>query len=119
MYRWNRGLPLAILCIVVFSIPISVRKQTSNRHCIVSVSVYRDTAFLAGKQPPSNPFFQPPKPPDDIRQQGTDKATLPLDSGPVMLTWPENIDKDGVEDMEEWFKVVMRRLRRKAGMAAK
>ena len=44
---------------------------------------------------------------------------LPLDFGPVVLTWPETIDKDGVEDLENRLDVVLRRLRRKAGMPPK
>jgi hypothetical protein len=47
---------------------------------------------------------------------GTDKAILPLDLGMVTFTWPDGLDKDAVEDLESWLKVVMRRVRRKAGL---
>lgn len=45
-----------------------------------------------------------------------ERATL--DEGPAVLQWPESLSKDSFDEFEYWIKGVLRRARRKAGLAA-
>jgi hypothetical protein len=50
-------------------------------------------------------------------QKGTGmrQEILSLDEGDVVLQWPENIGKLSVEDLDEWMKFVLKRMRRSVG----
>ncbi len=63
--------------------------------------------------PPVNPGFQPLQ--KNIAP-GIAKEQLTLDEGSVMFQRPDKLSADSVRDVEDWFKVVIRRMKRKAGI---
>jgi hypothetical protein len=44
--------------------------------------------------------------------QGTKEATLPLDTGEVVITWPDKISPEEIQDVESWFQLMVRRIKR-------
>jgi hypothetical protein len=42
---------------------------------------------------------------------------LTVDEGPVVLTMPEQLSAESVDDFEYWMTGIIRRLRRNAGMS--
>lgn len=49
---------------------------------------------------------------------GMRQEILSLEEGDAMLQWPENIGKDSIQDVEEWVKFLLKRLRRSLGDGA-
>ena len=64
--------------------------------------------------PPANPFFKPGQ--QERLPQRAAMERLTLDAGPVVLTWPAELDQDSVKDFEYWVRGIIRRARRKAGL---
>ncbi|HUY91538.1 MAG TPA: hypothetical protein VMV10_22550 [Pirellulales bacterium] len=69
--------------------------------------------------PPHNPYFKPEEPEigDELRAANCAKAQTKLDEGPAVLTWPDELSRESFEEFEYWLKGVIRRARRKAGLA--
>jgi hypothetical protein len=69
-------------------------------------------------QPPSNPFYKPGSGtlgPPPIRA-GATQEMMTLDEGQVVLQWPAELGQDSVQEFEDWIDVLVRRIRRKAGL---
>lgn len=50
---------------------------------------------------------------------GTKEATYPLDTGGVVyLAWPEGINSNEIEDLENWMQTMMRKMKRAAESAS-
>jgi adenine-specific DNA methylase len=49
-------------------------------------------------------------PPNSARER------LTLDEGPAVLEWPGELSADSVRDLEDWIKVVVKRMKRRAGI---
>jgi len=64
-------------------------------------------------KPPQNPFFQAEK---DEPHLGVARDRITLDEGVVELQWPGELNKDSVLDLEDWLSVVVKRMKRKAGI---
>src|SRR5262249_1623676 len=61
--------------------------------------------------PPSNPFAAAPKPPAGSVEERTN-----LEEGLIVLQWPSKLSAESIADVEYWFKGLIRRTRRKAGL---
>jgi hypothetical protein len=68
--------------------------------------------------PPPNPFFKPPasEAGDQTPTANCAKAQTKLDEGTAVLTWPDELSKESVEELEYWLNGIIRRARRKAGL---
>jgi hypothetical protein len=66
--------------------------------------------------PPVNRFFNPQLYAERDKS-GMAEERKTLDEGPAMLSWPDTLSKESVEEFEYWLKGVVRRARRKAGMS--
>jgi hypothetical protein len=66
--------------------------------------------------PPANPFFKPKLAEEPSPPVGVAKEQKTLDEGPAILTWPDNMSKESVEELEYWLQGVIRRAKRKAGL---
>jgi hypothetical protein len=86
---------------------------------MTELSVVDPPASAAAKQPPVNPFFQPPKPSDETAADGESLDRATLDEGPVVLRWPDELSKESVEEFEYWVNGLINRAKRKAGIAKK
>ena len=64
--------------------------------------------------PPVNPFYVQHR--DDTDSPSAAKERMTLDEGPVMVSWPGTLSADSVSDLEAWFAVLVKRLKRKAGL---
>ena len=45
---------------------------------------------------------------------GTKQATLPLDSGTVLVEWPSSLTQEDFEDIQAWLKILERKIGRSA-----
>ena len=43
---------------------------------------------------------------------GTKEDVFTLDSGPVVLQWPDRLTNEEYEDLEGWIKLVLRKAKR-------
>ena len=48
---------------------------------------------------------------------GTQEHVFTLEEGPAVLTCPEGMSKDSTSDLEDWLKLVMRKIKRGAGVS--
>jgi len=74
--------------------------------------------------PPINPLYKPPQKPEIKAQEAEPKKGFAserctLDEGPVLLSWPDELTADSVEEFEYWLNGVIKRARRKAGLSTK
>ena len=46
------------------------------------------------------------------------EASFPLDVGEVVITYPESISEDEIGDVENWMKIMIRKLRRTTGSSS-
>lgn len=67
------------------------------------------------RTPPPNPLFKPPAEVDDTPPESA-KDRITLDEGPIVLQRPTDLKADSVRDLEDWFAVVIKRLKRRAGI---
>jgi len=74
---------------------------------------------LTKADPPPPAQRQPPSTPPHLQAGGTakllvgvERETFPLGNGVVALEWPNTIDADGLQDVEAWLAVVIRKLKR-------
>jgi hypothetical protein len=51
-------------------------------------------------------------------QAGAKEATLPLDTGVVYISWPENISRDEIDDVENWMQLMIRKMKRSTESAS-
>jgi hypothetical protein len=70
-------------------------------------------ALQQSSQPPPNPFASvtPPKP-----SAGSVEERTNLEEGLIVLQWPSNLSAESIADVEYWFKGLIRRRRRMAGL---
>src|SRR5207249_4984981 len=61
--------------------------------------------------PPPNPFYRAPSLPAGSVEERTN-----LDEGPVVVQWPNTLSPESFEELEYFFKGLIRRARRKAGL---
>lgn len=50
-------------------------------------------------------------------EAGTKEDVFTLDTGDVVIHWPERIDPEEVKDIESWMKMVVRKMKRAAQKA--
>ena len=50
--------------------------------------------------------------------KGAKRATLPLDSGPVTIEWPDSLTLDDYEDIKAWLTILERKIGRSADNSA-
>jgi hypothetical protein len=63
---------------------------------------------------PHNPYFESAT--AEPCGSETAREQKKFDEGTATLTWPDNLSKDSVEDLEYWLEGVIRRAKRKAGL---
>lgn len=73
---------------------------------------------LTKVEPPKVP---PPAPPPGFGSQvksqpGVSREVFSIDGGEAVLQWPDAIDKASVQELDEWLKLVIRKLKRRAGV---
>jgi hypothetical protein len=63
----------------------------------------------------------PPTPPPGNRRRmiapGTQEHVFTLQEGPAVLTCPEGMSEESAEDLQDWLKLVMRKIKRSVGHA--
>lgn len=68
--------------------------------------------------PPGEDDLAPPQSPFGARRRKqaatTKEALLPLDSGPVSVCWPDTITPAEFQDVQDWFKILERKIGRSA-----
>lgn len=79
--------------------------------------VDRDLAGVIA--PPPNPFFKSGGVEDKNAADGEALDRASLDEGPVVLSWPDTLSKESVEEFEYWVNGLIKRAKRKAGMTKK
>ncbi len=79
-----------------------------------------ETAAKKTITPPANPHYRTPKKEDDAAAEvpGMVREETYLDEGPVRLSWPEDLSADSVDDFEYWVKGLIRKAKRRAGVAS-
>jgi len=89
-----------------------------NELAVIDTPVGATPTPPAGRIPPRNPFLRS----DDDEQDAADgkgsvaKERMTLDEGPVLVSWPGELSKESVQDLDDWFGVLIRRMKRKAGI---
>lgn len=82
------------------------------------------TQVIVEEKAGDDPNRLPPTPPilplaDEPLTTGKRKEVTSLDEGDAILIWPEEISAESYDDFEAWLNGIMRKARRRAGVAEK
>lgn len=80
--------------------------------------VVEESPEISSKEPPTmdqNTITSvPPAPTNRVIPVGDKRMIFDAIEGEVAFTYPDNLSEDSIEDLEEWFALVVKRLRRAA-----
>jgi hypothetical protein len=88
---------------------------------VSELTVIERPAMNTTKTPPANPFAneQPKREPEPTIAIGFKEDAYDLAEGRATFRWPEKLDKDSVAELEEWFELLGKKLRRLTGAEKK